>query len=589
MGSFSMIMSYWLRSRKDFILQFSWMLISTIFYIITPIFIGRMIGSLNPNRTVAANVIELLTYFVLILFFASLRYVLNRAARLRGAEVSARAVYYLRSDISNAIYRQSFSYFDKTETGQLISRATSDIEETQMIFSMGLTLSLQSFLQIGGVILGFLIFSIEMTFVLIIVIFCSLGLSFYIAKKLRPIFLETRESFGDLTNTIRENIIGAQVVRMFSTQKKEQQKFMENNERFYNASVKSVKYNSIFIPVIVVVTGFMSVITLFFGGLSVINGNMILDSLITLQSYVIAISFPLMMLGQIMLMYIQADAALIRVKEVIDSTPDVQDLPDAVPGDSIMGDIEFENVSFGYTPDHRILKNVSFNVQAGKKLAILGTTGSGKSTIISLIPRFYDVNEGVIKIDKKEIQKYIIKDLRSNIGIVSQETFLFDKSIGENIAYGKESATEEEIIQAAKIANLHEFIISLPKGYKSLVGERGTRLSGGQKQRLTIARALIIKPKILIFDDSTSSVDVETEYKIQNALVEIMKDTTTIIITQRISTIRDADSILILDRGRVVGFGTHDELINRNVLYSQIYETLYQKQKTKVKTEGNIS
>ena len=587
MGSFGMIMSYWLRSRKDFMLQFSWMLISTIFYVITPIFIGRMVGSLNPNRTVAANAIELLIYFLLILFFALLRYVLNRSARLRGAEVSARAVYYLRSDISNAIYRQSFSYFDKTETGQLISRATSDIEETQMIFSMGLTLSLQSFLQIGGVILGFLIFSIEMTFVLIIVIFCSLGLSFYIAKKLRPIFLETRESFGDLTSTIRENIIGAQVVRMFSTQKKEQQKFIENNERFYNASVKSVKYNSIFIPVIIIVTGFMSVITLFFGGISVINGTMILDSLITLQSYVIAISFPLMMLGQIMLMYIQADAALIRVREVLDSTPDVQDLPDAVPGDSIMGDIEFENVSFGYTPDHRILKNVSFNVQAGKKLAILGTTGSGKSTIISLIPRFYDVNEGVIKIDKKDIQKYIIKDLRSNIGIVSQETFLFDKSIGENIAYGKENATEEEIIQAAKIANLHEFIISLPKGYKSLVGERGTRLSGGQKQRLTIARALIIKPKILIFDDSTSSVDVETEYKIQNALAEIMKDTTTIIITQRISTIRDADSILILDRGRVVGFGTHNELINKNVLYSQIYETLYQKQKIKVKTEEN--
>ena len=587
MGSFRMIMSYWLRSKRDFTLQFTWMLISTIFYVITPIFIGRMVGSLNPNRTVAANAIELLIYFLLILFFALLRYVLNRSARLRGAEVSARAVYYLRSDISNAIYRQSFSYFDKTETGQLISRATSDIEETQMIFSMGLTLSLQSFLQIGGVILGFLIFSIEMTFVLIIVIFCSLGLSFYIAKKLRPIFLETRESFGDLTSTIRENIIGAQVVRMFSTQKKEQQKFIENNERFYNASVKSVKYNSIFIPVIIIVTGFMSVITLFFGGISVINGTMILDSLITLQSYVIAISFPLMMLGQIMLMYIQADAALIRVREVLDSTPDVQDLPDAVPGDSIMGDIEFENVSFGYTPDHRILKDVSFNVQAGKKLAILGTTGSGKSTIISLIPRFYDVNEGVIKIDKKDIQKYIIKDLRSNIGIVSQETFLFDKSIGENIAYGKENATEEEIIQAAKIANLHEFIISLPKGYKSLVGERGTRLSGGQKQRLTIARALIIKPKILIFDDSTSSVDVETEYKIQNALAEIMKDTTTIIITQRISTIRDADSILILDRGRVVGFGTHNELINKNVLYSQIYETLYQKQKIKVKTEEN--
>ena len=358
MGSFGMIMSYWLRSKRDFIFQFSLMLISTIFYVITPIFIGRMVGSLNPNRTVAANVIELLFYFGLILFFASLRYILNRAARLRGAEVSAKAVYYLRSDISNAIYRQSFSYFDKTETGQLISRATSDIEETQMIFSMGLTLSLQSFLQIGGVIFGFYIFSPLIMFILIIVIFSSLGFSFYIAKKLRPIFLETRESFGDLTNTIRENIIGSQVVRMLSTQKKEQQKFMENNQRFYNASVKSVKYNSTFIPVIIIVTGFMSVITLFLGGLSVINGSMVggINTLITLQSYVIAISFPLMMLGQIMLMYIQADAALIRVREVLDSTPDVQDLPDAVPGDSIMGDIEFENVSFGYTPDHRILK-----------------------------------------------------------------------------------------------------------------------------------------------------------------------------------------------------------------------------------------
>ncbi|KKK43754.1 hypothetical protein LCGC14_0838560 [marine sediment metagenome] len=589
MGSFRMIMSYWLRSKRDFTFQFTWMLVSTIFYVITPIFIGRMVGSLNPNRPGGANVIELLIYFGFILFFALLRYVLNRAARLRGAEVSARAVYYLRSDISNAIYRQSFSYFDKTETGQLISRATSDIEETQMIFSMGLTLSLQSFLQIGGVIIGFFFFGPVMAIILIIVIFSSLGFSFYLAKKLRPIFLETRDSFGDLTNTIRENIIGAQVVRMFSTQKKEQQKFMKNNERFYKASVKAVKWNSFFIPVIVIVTGFMTVITLFFGGLNVINGSMTLSALITLQSYVIAISFPLMMLGQIMLLYIQADAALIRVREVLDSTPEVQDLPDAVPGDSIRGDIEFENVSFGYTPNHRILKNVSFNVEAGKKLAILGTTGSGKSTIISLIPRFYDVNEGTIRIDKKEIKKYIIKDLRRNIGIVSQETFLFDKSIADNIAYGKEGASEDEIIQAAKIANLHDFIISLPKGYKSLVGERGTRLSGGQKQRLTIARALIIKPKILIFDDSTSSVDVETEYKIQNALAEIMKDTTTIIITQRISTIRDADSILILDRGRVVGFGTHDELINHNVLYSQIYETLYQKQKLKVKIEGNTN
>jgi len=293
-----------------------------------------------------------------------------------------------------------------------------------------------------------------------------------------------------------------------------------------------------------------------------------------------------MMLGQIMLIYVQADAALIRVREVLDSAPEIEDLPDALPLESVKGEISFEDVSFGYTSEHRILKDISFKIPEGKKLAILGTTGSGKSTIINLIPRFYEINKGVIKIDNNDIKNYILKDLRRNIGIVSQETYLFNKSIAENIAYGKEDAQEEEIIEAAKIAELHDFIMTLPKGYDSFVGERGTRLSGGQKQRLSIARALIVKPKILIFDDSTSSVDVETEFKIQEALTKIMKNTTTIIITQRISTIRNADLILILDRGRVVGLGNHDELINSNVLYKQIFETLFQKQKSK---GGNIN
>ncbi len=585
MNSARMIFKYWLRSKKYFILEFSFLLLSTIFYIIIPIFIGRMVGALDPNRSAMANVSELLINFFYVLLFVSLRYFSNRAARLRGAEVSSRAVYHLRSDISDSIYRQSFSYFDKTETGQLISRATSDVEETQQIFGMGLTLGLQSSLQLGGVIIGFFIFSIDLSIILVIVVSLSLVLSYYIAKKLKPIFLETRNSFGDLTTTIRENIVGAQVVRMFSTQNKEYQKFSKNNERFYEASVDSVRYNSLYMPSIYVMIGSMTIITLLVGGIRIIEGTMQLDILITLLSYNVSLGFPLVMLGQIMLIYIQADAALTRVREILESTPDIKDLPDAIPIISLKGDIEFDNVSFGYTHDHRILKNISFKVPTGKTLAILGTTGSGKSTIINLIPRFYEVSDGSIKIDQINIRKYLLKDLRKNIGIVSQETFLFNKAIADNIAYGKDDATKEEIIEAAKIANLHDFIISLPKGYDSVVGERGTRLSGGQKQRLSIARALIIQPKILILDDSTSSVDVETEYKIQKALAKIMKGTTTIIITQRISTIRGADYILILDRGRVVGFGTHDELINSNVLYKQIYETLYQKQKSKIKLE----
>ncbi|MHA1670849.1 MAG: ABC transporter ATP-binding protein [Promethearchaeota archaeon] len=574
MNSIQMIFKYWIKSKKNFVLQFTFLLLSTIFYTFTPIFIGRMIGAL-------VNVNELLVNFLLVLFFASLVYVFNRAARSRGAEVSSRAIYHLRTDISNAIYRQSFSFFDKTETGQLISRATSDIEETQMIFGMGLNLGIQSILQMLGVFVGFLLFSFELSIFLVIAFTCSLTISYFIAKKLKPIFLETRQSFGELTNTIRENIVGAEVVRMFSTQDKERQKFQKNNRRFYKASVDSVKFNSLYMPLVYVIISFMIIITYFLGGMWYIEGKMELNVIITLISYIASLGFPLMMLGQIMLVYVQADAALTRVREVLDSAPEIEDSPDAIPLESAKGEIVFENVSFGYTSEHRILKDVSFKIPVGKKLAILGTTGSGKSTIINLIPRFYEINDGSIKIDHIDIRDYVLKDLRRNIGLVSQETYLFNKSIADNIAYGKEDATHKEIVEAAKIAELHEFITSLPNGYNSVVGERGTRLSGGQKQRLSIARALIVKPKILIFDDSTSSVDVETEFKIQEALMRIMKGTTTIIITQRISTIRNADLILILDRGRVVGLGNHKELIESNVLYKQIFETLYQKQKSK--------
>ena len=580
-----MIFKYWMRSRKHFIFEFAYLVVSTFFYMLISVFIGRMIGAL---QLISPSVRMFIFSFIMLLVVTTFRYITNRAARIRGAEVSSRAVYHLRTDVSNAIYRQSFSYFDKTETGQLISRATSDIEETQMIFGMGLTWGIQSTLQIVAVIIGFLFFNLLLTLILIPTIGISLLLSYYIAKKLKPIFLETRESFGDLTSTIRENIVGAQVVRMFSTQDKERQKFLKNNKKFYDASVSSVKYNSLYLPAIYIITGVMTISNLIIGGIRFIEDPTVFGTIITLQSYIIQLTFPLMMFGQILLSYIQADAALTRVREVLESTPEINDLPDAIPIEDdtpIKGDIVFDDVSFGYTPDHRILKNVSFNVPSGKTIAILGTTGSGKSTIINLIPRFYEIKEGSIKIDNRDIREYLVKDLRKNIGIVSQETYLFNKSIAKNIAYGKDDATEDDIVEASKIANLHDFIVTLPEGYDSIVGERGTRLSGGQKQRLSIARALLIKPKILILDDSTSSVDVETEYKIQKELLRIMEGTTTIIITQRISTIRGANYILILDRGRVVGFGDHDELIESNVLYKQIYQTLYVKQKSKILSE----
>ena len=574
-----MIFKYLAKSRKEFILSLAYQSISIIFALFVPIFTGRMVGGLDPNNATPITGLDLLFFFSMIILFGFLSFLTNRAGRLQGAVVASAAAYHLRININNAIFQQSFSYFDKTETGQLIARATSDVEETQGIFGMGFNLGLQGAIQMVGVVFASIFINFQLSIIFMIVIPISLISSFILTKKMKPIYYETRESFGDLTNTIRENIVGAQVVRMFSNQDKERQKFYDNNKRFYDASVRTAKFNSLIMPLNYVIIGFTMVGVLFIGGNLVIQGAMELETLVTFQGYLGILIFPLVMWGQIMMMYIQADAALSRISEVIESTPDVKDIRGAIPISSMKGDVKFENVSFGYTSDHRVLKEITFDVPAGKKLAILGTTGSGKSTIINLLPRFYEVNEGDIKIDDIGIKNYLLKDLRQNIGIVSQETFLFNKSIGENIAFGVEDATQEEIESAAKIANLHDFIQSLPEGYESIVGERGTRLSGGQKQRLSIARAIIVKPKILIFDDSTSSVDVETEFKIQNALERIMKGTTTLIITQRISTIRNADSILILDKGRVVGKGTHNQLIDSNVLYKQIYETLFQKQK----------
>ena len=580
MGSGRMIFKYWFKSRNKFLYSAGYQILSTIFALFTPIFIGRMVGGLDQNNPIPSSGRDLLINFIFILIFAFFSFLTNRAGRIQGAVVASAAAYHLRADISNAIYRQSFSYFDKTETGQLVARATSDVEETQGIFGMGFNLGLQGTIQLVGVMFASIFLNFQLALIFVTIIPISLISSFLLAKKMKPIYFETRESFGELTNTIRENIIGAQVVRMFNNQDKERQKFYNNNKRFYDASVRTAKLNSLYMPMNYVVIGFTMIFTLFFGGNLVIQGEMELGTLVTFQGYIGIMMFPLVMWGQIMMMYIQANAALTRIREVIESTPDVKDMPGAMSIESIAGDVKFENVTFGYTSEHRVLKNITFEIPAGEKLAIIGTTGSGKSTIINLLPRFYEINEGIIQIDGVNIKNYLLKDLRKNIGIVSQETFLFNRSIGENIAFGVENATQEEIELAAKTANLHDFIMSLPEKYDNIVGERGTRLSGGQKQRLSIARALIVKPKILIFDDSTSSVDVETEFKIQNALERIMKGTTTLIITQRISTIRNADLILILDKGRVVGLGTHDKLIDANVLYKQIYETLFQKQKS---------
>ncbi len=578
-----MVFRYWLHNRRDFAIFAILQIITTILAIFVPIFTGQLVGQLDPNLPVGQRATSetILFNLIAILVMATLAFLISRVARVTGARIAARSIYYVRKDIQEAIYRQSFSYFDKIETGQLIARATSDVDQVDPIFGMGLMMGLQGFFMMVGVLAAVWFVAPSLAWIFAIFIPLSLVGSLYLTAKLRPIYLESRDAFGALTSTIRENIVGAQVVRMFGTQTKELAKFSANNKRFYDASVKSTKFNSIFMPFNFLLIGGMVILTLYVGGTLIMSDppQLTLSTLVTFQGYVGQVIFPMVMFGQLFIMYVQADAALTRIREVLDSTPSIVEDPNAVSAEQIRGEVEFNHVAFGYTPSNRVLNDITFHVTAGTKIAILGTTGSGKSTIINLLPRFYDVNEGRILVDGIDVKKYKLQDLRRHIGVVSQDVFLFDKTIKENIILGRDDAPMEEIVYASEVADIADFIETLPEKYDTRVGERGMDLSGGQKQRLSIARALIIRPKILILDDSTSSVDVETEYKIQQALEEVMRGTTTFIITQRISTIRNADQIMVLDKGRVVGLGTHEVLIQTNVLYRQIYETLLRKQK----------
>ncbi len=577
-----MVIKYWMKTKKKFIGGIVLVLASTVFSLLSPTIIGRAINLANEATKIGdtSAIDDFAVLMVLAILAGLLAFILNRWARILNAEVASKALYYVRKDIYDAIYQQSFSFFDKQETGQLIARATSDVEQTEMMFGMVLNMGFQGIMTLGGVLVALLLLGNPIGYVFLMAIPASLVASVLITIKLRPVFIETRDAFGDLTNTLRENIVGSQVVRIFSTQDKEKVKFGRNNTRFRDTSVRTIKLSTIFMPMNMILITVMFVSVLYFGGTMIINGvpGMDIGILTTLQSFAAQTIFPLIIMGQILTMYVQSDAALIRIREVIDSVPDIKESPEPISTDDIKGDVVFRDVSFGYTPSNLVLKNLEFHVPAGKKIAIIGTTGSGKSTIINLLPRFYDVTSGEICIDDVNIKDYKLNELRKQIGVVSQDVYLFNKSILDNIRYGNDEATREQVIEAAKIADIHDFIESLPEKYDTMVGERGTRLSGGQKQRLSIARAILIKPRILIFDDSTSSVDVETEYRIQQAL-ELLAHATTFIITQRISTIRNADLILVLDKGRVVGYGTHSALIDKNPLYTQIYHTLFQKQK----------
>ena len=489
-----------------------------------------------------------------------------------GEWLSQHVAYDLRNHIYEKLQRQSYAYHDKQQTGQLMSRATQDVESTRMFIQMGVLRLLDISLRI--IVAAVLMFSTN--FVLALVAWALLPIvafqSIRIQRKSRQMWMAVQDQLGRITTVLQENMSGVRVVKAFSREKHENEKFeTEANELFY-WNIRQNRIQAQMNPFYQAMAMLSQVFVLGVGAYYITQGSLTYGGLIEFLFYQSLLIMPMRMLGMIVQQFARAGASGDRIFEILDAESAVVEKPDAKPLENVQGRVRFEGVSFGYDAVSPVLNDVTFQAEAGKIVALLGPTGSGKTTIVNLLPRFYDVTAGRILIDDVDIRDTTLQSLRANIGIIQQDVFMFSATIRDNIAYGAVESTYEQIIEAAKIARIHDFIMSLPDGYDTWVGERGVTMSGGQKQRISMARTLLLDPHILILDDSTSSVDTQTEYLIQQALSEVMKGRTTLVIAQRLRTVKNADEILVMKDGTIAERGGHEELIAKDGLYREIYD-----------------
>jgi subfamily B ATP-binding cassette protein MsbA len=480
-------------------------------------------------------------------------------------------IFDLRVRLYAYLQKMSLSFFERTSTGELMSRVTNDLSALEHFVTHGSALTAVDLIRlIGGSIILFILDWRLAALVLIPVPILAIALRHY-NTKIRPVYRSVRARLGDINAKLQDNLSGIRVIQAFAREEMERQRFTTESERYYRARVKGIRYWSVFFPAIRFLGAMGSVIVLGVGAAMVVKGELSLGTLVAFLSYTTSFYEPINRLTEVDNIFQEAIAAGERFFEILDETTEVTDAPDAMDLPAIEGKMVFEDVAFRYGTGDKVLHDIAFEMAQGEMVALVGPSGAGKTSIANLICRFYDPNQGKITIDGHDLRRIKLNALRQQVAVVLQDSFLFNNNVVENLLYGKPDATREEVIQAAKAANAHEFIMQLPGGYDTEIGERGVKLSGGQKQRLALARAILADPRILILDEATSSVDAEAEFLIQQALERVLEGRTSLVIAHRLSTVRNADKIIVLDQGRIVETGKHDDLLQRDGLYSQLY------------------